>query len=122
MYCILYVCATLCVCVCYKVYIYNTSLPLFIIKSKTVTVLLPPSNRRLEAEMVAAEQEVKSSQPERSKKWRIASAKQCRLCFKTRMSEGGGHACADCRKRVCGRCGSYSLGKTNWQKVSDCAT
>ena len=68
--------------------------------------------------MVAVEQEVKSSQPERIRKWRIASARLCRLCLKTRMSEGGGHACADCRKRVCGRCGSYNFVKTNSQKVS----
>ena len=68
--------------------------------------------------MVAAEREVKSSQPERSKKWRLASAKLCRLCSKTRMSEGVGRTCGDCRKRVCGRCGSYSHAKTNSQKVS----
>ncbi|KAL8623576.1 hypothetical protein ACOMHN_000181 [Nucella lapillus] len=69
--------------------------------------------RRLEAEMQAAEQAVKSSQPERNKKWRIASARLCRLCFKTRMSEGAGRTCSDCRKRVCGRCGSYNRLKTS---------
>ncbi|XP_064606710.1 regulating synaptic membrane exocytosis protein 2-like isoform X2 [Liolophura sinensis] len=71
--------------------------------------------RRLQHYIRSFEEQVEQQASTKSKRNHV-DLRLCRLCYKNKFADGIGRVCQDCRRRVCGNCGSFTRPKWDYKK------